>query len=696
MKPGVLSRIRRLKFQYLSQYSERDYYPDEKQKLLISDVPFLSTFNGPSFLLHAVQRMHDLGVPRANIRLLPVLGHYAEPEIVSYKNIFAKQFYFGEELKLDEGSSRTVHPTDWTEHPALQPKQWSGENLQVRLGVNARFDDRLFPIAPLITVGFLKKELFSQRDHSLFLGEWARQMYHQEHERLLREGLDWMEGEPPVLAMARQLTALYPAEFRDIDLPPWKPSETILLYHQGAARDVLNTYLYQPPDYEGRDKHQGIVARELMEQFFTEAFLILAGADLIGGFDYIYKVEPNARDIDLEINALSPLRDVLLWYKMYPHLAIPPARLDGMSDEQRRDWEKFYQENPPKDETIFEAISNLWTEHDPAFKKIDAEIKGFYEKGRQEPVSSTEMLTLASKHLPEYEPHYPRQIGVVGGLNLPGIVLHLIASWINEDEETGFMGVRFDQLSLFSAEQQIALCAMLMQRRQVVDYAGLFRIAVQCLIHEEIEVWHERYEPYPSEMGTPLAQLGKSLVIKGSAAFHKPFLMVYIPLDRTQSPDADLIEEKLGVLIRLFLPLHLSADIKVRWKVDWAILGETAYLQGYAGPNEFSMPRPGARLEGAEWGLSADSESDQDWEEDMAAEGEWEDESEEEEIPYDEEDEDEDGKEWDEETSDSTDNSEQEENETQQVPEEDFDKLSEDETEEEAYETYEEPDEETR
>ena len=201
------------------------------------------------------------------------------------------------------------------------------------------------------------------------------------------------------------------------------------------------------------------------------------------------------------------------------------------------------------------------------------------------------MLLVAQKHLPEFVPKYPRQVEMTGGLNLGGILLGLISRWM---EKGPFLGVSYDDWAMFRLEEQAILCSMLIQRRNETDQTALFKAAVVLLADPEIECWIESYFPEKAALGTPLAQMGRTLALGGVTTLHRPKMTLKIPRDRTRDACAEAIEARLAILQRLFLPVHI--EMHCFWEIDKPVLGKSAYLKpDSAWPHDNPYTR-GARL----------------------------------------------------------------------------------------------------
>ena len=71
-------------------------------------------------------------------------------------------------------------------------------------------------------------------------------------------------------------------------------------------------------------------------------------------------------------------------------------------------------------------------------------------------------------------------------------------------------------------------------------------------------------------------------MLEGEAVLRAPEVIVYLPHDRPQEPEAEKAQQRLEVLGRLFLPAHVP--LRCRWAVDAAVLDETAWLEDGGAP----------------------------------------------------------------------------------------------------------------
>ena len=166
------------------------------------------------------------------------------------------------------------------------------------------------------------------------------------------------------------------------------------------------------------------------------------------------------------------------------------------------------------------------------------------------------------------------QNGLIGGMGLDDVLLRLMQDWQDDD----FLGMTSEDWRLFAEpEARGILWTLLLKRREMTDWGALFDRAARLLVSEEVGIHLQAYQGVESRMGTPLAQMGLTLMLEGEALLRSPEVIVYLPHDRLQEPDGENAQKRLEVLGRLFLPAHVP--LRCRWAVDAAVLDETAWLE---------------------------------------------------------------------------------------------------------------------
>lgn len=516
-------------------------------------VPSLSSWNGPASVVHVVQTLEQLCVPASNLRLLPLIGHYAQREILPYDDALADL------------------------EPLEEPID--GSALKIRLGVNVRVDNRFARFVPLLMVGMpsAREAVPLLQDSSP--KERLREWYGRQYQRLQAAPEEASNVETPVERLTRQLWEQYP-ELR----------ESTIQQEETAARERLIIRQRQVISQAVEGSHTGTplfrddpstpqLVQELAEILFTNAFLSIAAADLIGGFEVIFPFEPEGRPLPLTINAYSRIEDVVRWLRLYPHVQFS---LDEANEQ--------LEPSISRDDA---AVQWLWTENDPAVQQLYGAIRQQYDAGRTtDDITPDEMLALVRRYLPEYVPCYPQQSSLNEGLNLSSLMLSRMIDWCQHDS---FLTLDQEIQSQFLPEEWVVLEMLILLRRVVLDWLGLFRMAVRLLVNPSIRVEQEPFVASPCRLGTPTAQLGRTLVLGTIPSLHAPCLWVYVPRDHTEfSDEISAIENRLDCLRRLFVPVHVP--VRLLWAVDWARLGQTTYLNWQVSQEGDEGFQPRARL----------------------------------------------------------------------------------------------------
>ena len=337
----------------------------------------------------------------------------------------------------------------------------------------------------------------------------------------------------------------------------------------------------------------------LIELFYTWAMMAIATADNLVGLEYVLPLEPKGRVISLEINGRSSPKEIARWLHHYPHYPRLSKREKG---EPGWDW----QEDDFGIQQIHKELTHFYGgKHEEAGGKIQSVWRQGLKANVAPPplspegkrdvnltLSTQEILARVSRQLPQYVPNYPTQSMITGGLNLEGILISLMEKWRTKESFLGIDQQEWERI--FSPVEGMILSSLLVLRTQVPDQRLLFQEAAKLLIHSEIEVWQEVYAPRPTRLGTPLAQLNGTLTLKKNVVLHAPEMILRIPLDETRDEQEPEISEKIRVLQRLFLPVHLP--LRAIWNVNRPRLGKTAFLNGKASPTHLGNPAPVSRV----------------------------------------------------------------------------------------------------
>lgn len=540
------------------------------QRLTAYELPSFSSLNGPANLAYLVQQLELMQVHPAAVRLIPYFGHGVDREILPYKET------------RPSNPRETCYESLWNR--LRDPKQVGA----LQLLVNVRDDNRLKRYVALLTVGVLPD--------AQLRGDWERLLdyYEQERQRLVEqlaapEREDTPDNQLPVTAqqcfelLIQHLVNRYP-ELADLEDPYDVTNNGVIIPKRWSSET-------QETSAEWRAwRRQTRTLREILEAFLTHVFLIIGCIDLIGGREYSLAVLSNERICALPLKPPISIQAVSDWLLAFPHhpplrgheraedpeeLPPPPRlvlRMPSFAPAEPRNG----QSNSPNTDITRETLAEqraLWTTADPAVHQLtEALQRATAEKG--EPLGTDEILTLVNRHVPDYIPTHPAQARLIGGWDLTVLLLrHIRKRW-----STGtFLGVSEEDLQIFEPLERDFIDGLLILRRAFADPVYLYQMAARVTVGSDVVAQQEPYQSIGCELGSDRAALGVSLAVSALAQLHEPRIQVYLPLDSTQFPEqAAFAIRKLRILQKLFLPAHIP--VSYQWAVDWAVLGETAYL----------------------------------------------------------------------------------------------------------------------
>ena len=154
-------------------------------------------------------------------------------------------------------------------------------------------------------------------------------------------------------------------------------------------------------------------------------------------------------------------------------------------------------------------------------------------------------------------------------------------------------------MTLFTQAEQTELWSLVTWRREATDPIFLLQIALQRLAHPDIAVERDGYLDTGGGFGTLFAQMGATASLGGMVQVHYPGIRIYVPLSEDADDTALAVKRRLNLLLRLFLPICLRADVV--WQEAVARLGQGAYLrhpfQSGARLGQEAGPPPGAEPE---------------------------------------------------------------------------------------------------
>ena len=509
------------------------------------DFPQLSGLNWPSFLLQGWRTLHALGIPEANLRLLPELGHFAVPEIS------------GQEPPgpvYDPHSERLiVHRVDPAE-------------VRPRLTVSVRADT---------VEHFLPDGAGGERRESHLVGRLAH---------FVPPLLAGLPGAPPPARsvspledLTQQVCARYPELMRTL------PSEERALLEAGAD-DVLAILAEPDPARRGEliALATGRVSEPEMREACRQAWPRLAD-----------KLPPRGiagledRDRPTAMDTLK--RWAWLLYGLSPEEAAADTQWTDLAPAEREGQRGLlrgllttlsYETAHERERIVRELMEIVTTESLLATAVIDSLsgigwIHGSVAEQRAAGTGRADGWFLS----------------VTGGRSSRTVLQGRLEEWAGSG---GVLGVGAEDLALLDAPEQAQVWALAAWRREASDPFVLLETAAQRLIHPDVRVRLTPTLPLFSRPATLTAQLGSTATLGGPAGLHYPGVVLEMPLSDAD-PEADKARAALSVLLRLFLPV--CCRVNVLWRESAARLDQPSYLK-----HEFQT---GARLSPSYSGAAA-------------------------------------------------------------------------------------------
>lgn len=583
-------------------------------------VPFpqLSGVNWPSYLLQAWLTLHQMGVPEKNLRFLPEIGHFALPEVVEEEP--------GEDWERHSGLMELRHPQSARYDPATERATVTAVNPRMicpRLKVNVRADviwrdtsqagapenltmqqvgrlahfmEPLLAGLPALPTG----EALSgeQRDADAEPAESALPENEAPRERV----------EQPLARLTRQICASYPELMRVV------PVETRNILSAWAA-NLLRALESTEPEDRQRWLHQAAQAipekadRALLAEWFEiqagkstlplrqgdEAAAVGARARLREWGATLTLDTPNERATSTAVLA-NDLSDA----EISQQRMLLQLLGDRLTQETGRERYRI----------VRELMEILTTEVFTSVAVLD------YLWGIGWIHGQAEDFRLPLGKLPAEGVF----LSFTGGLSQRTLLLLLMQKWLQaegflgvfsrplssefagspevlsafEDDEFAFAGRSVSILdgfnpapeanlsdicdtNLLSAQERQELWSLVAWRREAPDPLLLLQTALQRLIDPGIEVQWDHYQNVGGGFNTLFSQPGATAALGGMVQVHYPGVTIYMPLIEDGDDAAIAAKSRLTLLLRLFLPVCLRAD--VIWKECVARMGQGSYLR---------------------------------------------------------------------------------------------------------------------
>ena len=490
--------------------------------------PQLTGLNWPSYLLEAWRTLHALGVPEENIRFVPEIGHFAEPEISRQEPPGPVYDGLGERLIVRRVDPAQVRP---------------------RLTVSVRSDTR---------------DCFRRDPHTGKEEPQTRTLGRLAH--FLPPLLAGLPGAapadpalPPLEALAYQigesypeLCAVLPEDLRaDLEIGIAIALTTLTALDPQEQAEAVSRYAVQNTSPEAR------AARHA-------AWLAMTGKLPARGIEEI--ADP---DLPAALAVFRQWADAL--YGPNPEAAPPHPFWSRLGAEEKlcqrlllREMETAlsYETAAGRRKIIRELVEIMTTEAFLATAVFDSLHGIGWVHGRIQDMAA------GGSNLEGWF------LSLTGGQNSRTLLQAKLAEWAAS--ESGILGVRAAELALLDETQQAQLWALTAWRRETADPILLLEMALQRLVHAEATVEWTRYAPAPSRPGTLLSQPGSTAVLGGASLLLYPGVRVQVPLSDA-GEEGKRARTVLSMLLRVFLPV--CCRVEVLWRQSAARLDQPTYLQ---------------------------------------------------------------------------------------------------------------------
>jgi len=523
--------------------------PDTSERVVF---PLVTGWNSPSYVLEALKTLLALGVPEENLRFLPVIGHFALPEVC------------GQEPPGPAYDPETGRATV----SAVIPTE-----LRPRLTVSVRAET---------VMRFWQDAEGNERHDERVMGRLAHFL------PPLLIGIPGLEPESadtpetPLDRLTRHVVAAYPELLAT--LPP--PVQEALVLVADEMMALLG-------DSEAEAPRRGHRAAQAL-RYVADA---QARADCRASFHALADKIPAESPPGIADGAPGNPQDQ---FRRWADIIFGPgAEAEGLEREaaalspperaqQHALWRAFqkvvsFETVGERGAIIRELMEILTTEAFLAVAALDAMNGIGWIHGRL-----SDICIPVPTGVPE-----GLLLSVTGGQHRGSLLLTLMQSWAASPD--GVLGVRQTpegagkgegkgrskleclDLSMLDETEQLELLSLATWRREASDVRVLLELAAQRLVHPEVKVQWQRFQPAPSRLGMLMAQPGQTAVLGGQAVLQFPGLTILVPLAEDTDEDAARAKAVLSVLQRLFVPV--TCRVAVVWQEAVARLDGGSYLQ---------------------------------------------------------------------------------------------------------------------
>jgi hypothetical protein len=530
--------------------------------------PHLHGQNYPSYVLQVFMKLCRLGVPQENIRFLPDVCHFAEPEV------FVEPMHEDPEPDSEKMSLRHPQgPMYDSRTRRIVVQEVNPEAVVPRLKVNIRSDRHFQYIYNDLgdEIG-IRDEQRGRLEH--FMAPLLAGLPSLEEEE---PAADWLPEERPLARITRQVCARYPELMRGLDPEIadalqrisdslWKAfSEKEPSRRAPFVQAALQALARQPDVVQVRDAFQLMAQKLPRQEMEGLADDQIRGAieefERMGGLLFIPDPAIRAQELGSLIGSYGErecdvLRTLIREFQ---------KRLSYENDIERARIVRELIEIMTTEAFIGVAVSDfLW-----GVGWIHGRISEFRtDSGR----TDRDGYVLSQ----------------TGGLDHRTMLASIMGRWAEEgtflgvgapssQAEEGVGGRSRLEIGVLSAAEKRELWSLAAWRRDTPDPILLLETAARRLVHPQVWVELTRWVCAPSRFETLFVQPGVTAALGAQGWLHYPGVVIHVPLSEDEDDAAVQAKAKLEIVMRLFLPVCFRAEVV--WQEAVARLDRPSYLQ---------------------------------------------------------------------------------------------------------------------
>jgi hypothetical protein len=534
--------------------------------------PHLHGQNYPSYVLQVFMKLCNLGVPQENIRFLPDVCHFAEPEV------FVEPMHEDPEPDSDRMSLRHPQgPMYDSRTRSIIVQEVNPEAVVPRLKVNIRSDRHFQYIYNDLgdEVG-IRDEQRGRLEN--FMSPLITGLPPLEEEEQEKAESDWLPEERPLARIVRQVCARYPELMKGLDpeiadaLQRMSDSLWKAFTEEDAARRApfvqatLQALARQPDIIPVRDAFQLMVEKLPRQEIEGLPDDQIRGAmeefQRMGGVLFIPDPTSRAQELGYLIASYGEkecdvLRALIREFQ---------KRLSYENDIERARIVRELIEIMTTETFISVAVSDfLW-----GVGWVHGRISEF----RTNPGRTDRDGYVLSQ---------------TGGMDHRTMLASIMARWADEGT---FLGVgnppaqeEYEEaggrsrlaIGAMNEAEKRELWSLAAWRRDTPDPILLLETAARRLVHPEVTVDLTRWVCAPSRFETLFVQPGITAALGAQGWLHYPGIVIRVPIAEDEDEEAVQAKAKLEIIMRLFLPVCFRAEVV--WQEAVARLDRPSYLQ---------------------------------------------------------------------------------------------------------------------